>query len=160
MHDCTDLLKGSIRTAHEISQLLRPTLLDDFGLDCALAWLCEKFEERHRIKVKYTSDFRWRLDGQAETQGFSDRSGSIDERCQTFGGYRRIGFVLETGWNCAAEHQRRRKRLGPRLRRDNPPLGLTGMKARAHSLGGELTIESSPARGVSIELVFRARAPA
>ena len=51
MQDCNDLLKGSIRSAHEISELLRPTLLDELGLDSALLWLCERFEERNGMKV-------------------------------------------------------------------------------------------------------------
>ncbi|MFL6351822.1 MAG: hypothetical protein ACJ74Z_08220 [Bryobacteraceae bacterium] len=60
MQDCVQLLKESIRSAHEISQLLRPTILDDFGLDSALSWLCERFEELTRPK---SSTLRISADG-------------------------------------------------------------------------------------------------
>ena len=54
IEDCAGLLKESIRSAHEISQLLRPTILDDFGLRSALNWLCDRFSERTGIEVDYS----------------------------------------------------------------------------------------------------------
>jgi signal transduction histidine kinase len=152
--DCTELLKGSIRNAHEISQLLRPTLLDDFGLDCALNWLCEKFEERHKIEVKYQSDFHWRLDEQAETQVFR-----IAQEALTNVARHAEATTVSISFSKQDGIVRLRvtdngKGFRPRSIDTTRSFGLTGMKARAHSLGGELQITNSPGHGVSIELTF------
>src|SRR6185437_479539 len=45
MEDCVKLVDESIGNVRELSQLLRPTILDDFGLDAGLRWLVEKFSE-------------------------------------------------------------------------------------------------------------------
>jgi signal transduction histidine kinase len=158
MRDCSDLLKGSIRSAHEISELLRPTLLDDFGLDSALSWLCERFEERNGIEVKYQSDYHWRLDEQAETHVFRIAQEALTNVARhaeasavevVFS--RQFGVVrLRVSDNGVG--------LKPRARTMVPSFGLTGMKARARSLEGEMQIQSTPGGGVAIEVTFPAKA--
>jgi signal transduction histidine kinase len=39
--DCIHLVDEAIGNVREMSQLLRPTILDDFGLAAGLRWLCE-----------------------------------------------------------------------------------------------------------------------
>src|SRR3954447_5747935 len=41
--DCLHLVDEAIKNVRELSQLLRPTNLDDFGLDAGLRWQCERF---------------------------------------------------------------------------------------------------------------------
>ena len=50
--DCVKLVDESISNVRELSQLLRPTILDDFGLDAGLRWLAERFRERTGIEVE------------------------------------------------------------------------------------------------------------
>jgi signal transduction histidine kinase len=157
MRDCTELLKGSIRSAHEISQLLRPTLLDDFGLDSALSWLCERFEERNGIQVRYQSDFHWRLEEQEETHVFRIAQEALTNVARHAKATavdvffsKRYGIVrLKISDNGVGLKSRSSGAL--------PSFGLTGMKARARSLEGEMHIESSPGQGVAIEVVFPAK---
>jgi signal transduction histidine kinase len=154
MQDCTELLKGSIRSAHEISQLLRPTLLDDFGLDSALSWLCERFEERNGIKVSYQSDFHWRLDEQAETHIFRIAQEALTNVARHSEATtvdvlfsKQFGIVrLKISDNGVGLKSRPAGSLSA--------FGLTGMKARARSLEGEMIIESAPGKGVVIEVSF------
>jgi signal transduction histidine kinase len=157
MQDCGDLLKGSIRSAHEISQLLRPTLLDDFGLDSALSWLCERFEERNGIRVRYQSDYHWRLDEQAETHVFR-----IAQEALTNVSRHAEATMVEVLFSkqCGIVKLKIRDNgvgLKPRPRDTLPSLGLTGMKARARSLEGEMHLESVPGHGVTIEVIFPAK---
>ncbi len=49
---------------------LRPVILDDFGLDPGLVWLCERFTQRTQIAVDYTSNFHQRLTESQETHLF------------------------------------------------------------------------------------------
>ena len=41
--DCLKLVDESISNVRELSQLLRPTILDDFGLDAGIHWLVTRF---------------------------------------------------------------------------------------------------------------------
>ena len=54
----------------ELSQLLRPVVLDDFGLDAGLRWLVEKFAQRTRLEVRYESGVEGRFSDECETHLF------------------------------------------------------------------------------------------
>jgi signal transduction histidine kinase len=154
MTDCSQLLKDSIRSAHEISQLLRPTILDDFGLDSALAWLCERFEERQRIEVEYVSDFHGRLDPQTETHVFR----IAQEALTNVARHSSASKVSLTLLGIENELRLRISDNGLGLPNGSQPaaphFGLTGMKARARSLEGELTLRSFAGRGTEIDVIF------
>jgi len=154
IEDCSGLLKDSIRSAHEISQLLRPTMLDDFGLDSALRWLCERFEERNRIAVVYQSDMEERLDAQTETHVFRIAQEALTNIAKHASASRvdmsltrdrnHIRFrIQDNGVGMKAEPDRSR-----------PHFGVTGMKARARSLEGSMEIRSSAGEGVELVVVF------
>lgn len=108
MHDCSELLRESIRCAYEVSQLLRPTILDDFGLVTALNWLCDRFSERTRIEVEYASTFQGRLATETETHLFRIAQ-EAHQRCTAF---RRIAACYENG-----PAQRLRLSVRPRQRK-------------------------------------------
>lgn len=154
MNDCTGLLRDSIRSAHEISQLLRPTILDDFGLESALRWLCERFEERHATDVVCHCDVRGRLDEQTETHLFRiaqealtnvarhAHAGSVSVNLSEQGG----AIVLRVSDDGVG--------LGANGDSSHRSFGLTGMKARARSLKGEMTIQTGAGRGTTIQVSF------
>jgi signal transduction histidine kinase len=154
MADCTELLRDSIRNAHEISQLLHPTVLEDFGLHSALAWLCERFEGRNRMPVTYTADFRERLRPQAETHVFriaQEALTNVARHAQATAvrvALRREAnlLYLEISDNG----------IGLPLMDSIPKssFGLTGMKARTRSLRGEMKINSVPGRGTTVRVDF------
>jgi signal transduction histidine kinase len=154
IQDCTDLLKSSIRDAHEISQLLRPTLLDDFGLEPALAWLCEKFEERHKIQVSYASDIARRLEEQTETHIFRIAQEALTNIARhANASYVRVTFAQDEN-GARLEISDNGVGLPPVKLAGHASFGLTGMKARARSLQGEMHIESVQGRGTTIVVTF------
>jgi signal transduction histidine kinase len=151
VEDCNSLVDDAIRNVRELSQLLHPTILDDFGLDASLRWLAERFTERTGIEIEYESNFNERLSDDTETHVFR--------------------IVQEALTNVARHSQATKVRiqLGRRDQRihlcliDNGKglqdqgnatagMGLTGMRARARGAGGELQIASRNGAGVSIEL--------
>lgn len=68
--DCVNLVDSAIANVRELSQLLRPVILDDFGLDASLRWLGERFSQRTGVRVSYTSSFEGRLPDETETHLF------------------------------------------------------------------------------------------
>lgn len=58
------VIEQTIREVRQISHNLRPTLLDDLGLEAALIGLLEQFSERTRVNIKH--QFTLNLDALAE----------------------------------------------------------------------------------------------
>jgi signal transduction histidine kinase len=152
--DCSQLLKDSIRGAHEISQLLRPTILDDFGLDSALAWLCERFEARNRIPVAYRSDFHERLAAQAETHVFRIAQEALTNVAKHANATRVEVSLERNGSSVRFRVADNGAGFRPRQRTLHPHFGLTGMRARARGLEGEMTAREAPGGGVEIVIAF------
>src|SRR5206468_2543196 len=68
--DCLGLVDEAIGNVRQMSQLLRPTILDDFGLEAGLRWLAEGFAARTGIDVRVESSYSGRLPEDAETHLF------------------------------------------------------------------------------------------
>jgi signal transduction histidine kinase len=164
LEDSVKLVEQSISNVRELSQLLRPTILDDFGLDASLRWLVGRFGERTGIEVAYTSTFDARLPDQTETHLFrivqealtniarhaAATRVSINLRSED--GAVRLsisdnghGFASQVGSQNAAQN-----RNGNDARKGG--MGISGMRARAASAGGDLKIESKSGGGVTIEV--------
>ncbi|MBY0374010.1 MAG: sensor histidine kinase, partial [Bryobacteraceae bacterium] len=155
LDDCSELLRDSIRSAHEISQLLRPTILDDFGLDSALAWLCERFEERNRMEVHYRSSIRGRLDPQSETHVFRIAQEALTNVAR-HARASRVEMLLERQGGEAILRVRDNG-IGVSMSETSSGsarFGLTGMRARARSLHGEMTLRHAEGGGAEVEIRF------
>ncbi len=152
MQDCSQLLKDSIRSAHEISQLLRPTILDDFGLDSALNWLCERFEERNEIGVQYSSSFHGRLPPQIETHMFRIAQEALTNVARHSGASLVMVRLHEEARTVTLTIKDNGKGLPASGEIRRGAFGLTGMQARARSSEGQLKIDSRPSEGTSIEV--------
>jgi len=156
LEDCFALLKDAVGNVREVSQLLRPTILDDFGLDAGLRWLVEGFAERTGISAKYSGSCPDRLNDQTETQLFR-----IAQEALTNIARHASATEVTVSLNC----------VGPELKlviSDNgkgfPPtsssanfsgrstggLGLVGMRARTRAAGATLDMTSTPGQGVTI----------
>lgn len=149
MEDCVKLVDDSISNVRELSQLLRPTILDDFGLDAGLRWLVEKFSERTQIPVEYASTFDGRLPDETETHLFRIVQEALTNIARHSG-------ATKVAINLRADNGLVRLTVSDNGRglaadRGNG-MGLSGMRARARSAGGELALTSKPGEGVSIEV--------
>jgi signal transduction histidine kinase len=151
LEDCQQLADHCIQNVRELSQLLRPTILDDFGLDAGLRWLAERFSQRTGIVVDYTSDFNSRLPDETETHLFR----IVQEALTNVARHSRATRV-----EISLKREARRicltlKDNGCGLQPASGPgrngMGLIGMRARARNVGGGLNIASG-AGGVTIEM--------
>jgi two-component system NarL family sensor kinase len=148
--ECLKLLDEAIGNVRELSQLLRPVVLDDFGLDAALRWLAERFEERTRIRVSYSSNLKQRLPDQTETHLFriaqealtnvARHSAATLTHIRIHEETSRVTLVIEdNGKGLPAGSGSRASTLG-----------MVGMRARARQVGGELRLERAEEGGVRI----------
>jgi signal transduction histidine kinase len=130
-----------------LSQLMRPTILDDFGLDAGIRWLAERFGQRTGIDVDYKSAFNGRLADQTETHLFRIVQEALTNVARHSGATR---VVIELAQTDARVHLIIKDNGHGFQRNGALGLGLVGMRARAQSLGGELKIDSND--GVAIGL--------
>jgi signal transduction histidine kinase len=154
--DCLRLVDEAIGNVRQMSQLLRPTILDDFGLEAGLRWLAEGFAARTGIEVAVDSSYSGRLPDETETHLFrisqealtniARHAGAkhVQMKLTSSGGEIRLS-IQDDGCGLSA---------APAVGRG---LGLIGMRARARSVGGDVTVRSHPGQGVLIEV--RATAP-
>ena len=70
VEDCRRLVDDAMRNVRELSQLLRPTILDDFGLDASIRSIADRFTQRTGIEVDYRSEFAGRVAPETETHLF------------------------------------------------------------------------------------------
>jgi signal transduction histidine kinase len=150
--DCIHLVDGAISNVREISQLLRPVLLDDFGLDAALRWLGEKFSQRTGIDVDYKSGLTSRLADETETHLFRIAQEALTNIARHSGA---THVWMEIADNRGAVHfavrDNGRGLTIPEVRR-SPSLGMVGMRARARKAGGELKVATPPGGGLIIDV--------
>jgi len=155
LEDCTKLVEDSISNVRELSQLLRPTILDDFGLDAGLRWLVARFQERTRVAVHYNSGFDGRLPDETETHLFRIVQEALTNVARHSG-------ATEVTIEVARRDDSIRLRVADNGRGIAPDrrngMGLSGMRARARSAGGELTV-SSGGHGVVIDALVPVRTP-
>lgn len=149
--DCLHLVDEAIGNVREMSQLLRPTILDDFGLAASLRWLCEGFGQRTGLDVVCEVPFTGRLHDGAETHLFRIAQEALTNIAR-HASAKHVRMQLEqSGSRVTLRISDDGRGLAPAP--DNPRgLGLIGMRARARSAGGDLEIRSRPGDGVLIEV--------
>lgn len=152
MEDCLALVKNAIENTRDLSQLLRPSILDDFGLNAGLRWLADVFSQRNGIEVNCESSLEDRLDDETETQLFRiaqealtnvarhANATAVQMKLSSLDGHVALR-ISDNGRGISNGAQNSGQREG---------LGLVGMRARARAVGGTLRIESALGKGVTI----------
>ncbi len=150
LEDCLQLADGAIKNVRELSQLLRPTILDDFGLEAGLRWLCDRFQVRTGIAVRFESTLDKRLTDETETHVFRIAQEALTNVARHSKAKSVVAQLTRSGPRVRLSISDDGTGFDPRAR-PGAGLGLVGMRARARSAGGELKVESAPGRGVRIE---------
>jgi signal transduction histidine kinase len=145
--DCRMLIDEAIQNVRELSHLLRPTILDDFGLDAGIRWLAERFSQRTSIEVDYKSSFDGRLADETETHLFRIVQEALTNVARHSGATR---VTIELAPSGGRVHLTVKDNGKGFQSNGAAGFGLIGMRARAQSVGGELTISSTS--GVTVDL--------
>jgi len=142
------LAEKTVNEVRDLALLLRPSMLDDFGLVPALNWHAREMTKRTGLNVVLSAD---------------EAADDLPDDHKTC-----IYRLVQEAVNNAARHANART-VEVNVRREDHSvlfnvrddgsgfdtrfvrgLGLLGMEERVRRLGGRLTIESSPGRGTSI----------
>ena len=144
------LAEASVNIIRNMTLLLRPSMLDDFGLVPALEWQAREVSKRTGIRVQVTA---------------ADSAGELPDDLKTCI-YR---VVQEALHNCARHAQARSVRVVVRQEgskiilsveddgrgfdaRRVRGLGLVGMEERVRHLGGAFHVRSTPGTGTKVDV--------
>lgn len=157
-NDCLHLVDESIANVRELSQLLRPVILDDFGLEAGLRWLLDRFGQRSRIDVTFASNLDVPLLPGVETHLFR----IAQEALTNIARHSQASSVHCKLWLDQAWLQLMIEDDGigltPNASEQSSSLGLIGMRARARECGGSLELENVIPSGLRIKILLpRAR---
>jgi len=151
-----DLAERTLRTVRNITLLLRPSLLDDLGLGPALQWQGEDFRRRTGVACDVTEvGLQDDLPDAVKTCVYRVTQEAL-HNCEKHAGASRVGVrVVQDSGRLTVEV--RDDGIGFEQTPDAKALatlhfGVLGMKERAASLGGKLTLESAPGNGTSVLL--------
>ena len=151
--DCMGLVDQAIQDVREMSQLLRPTILDDFGLDAALRVLTESFARRTGLAMKFVSDLGdERLNDQAETSLYRIAQEGLTNIARHSHATEVAISVTKRSRNVVLEIRDNGKGIDMAVQRKQSGLGLAGMQTRARGCGGAVNIESTPGKGLKVEV--------
>ena len=148
-------LLGHVR---ELSLDLRPAMLDDVGLFAALDWLCDRFGRQTKITIarRFEALETRRFAPEVETAAFrivqealtnvARHAAAVDAEVQVSTDKTVLRVTIKDGGSGFDP--------GVLRSREHPSSGLTGMRERARSVDGEVTVISAPGRGTIVEAVF------
>jgi signal transduction histidine kinase len=146
----------AIGNVREMSHLLHPTILDDFGLEAGLRWLCEGFSTRTGIDARLESNFSGRLEDRTETHLFRIAQEALTNIARHSGAaHVEMKLTAGAGQVVLSVHDDGRGLANAPAALDAPlgrGLGMIGMRARARAAGGGLAVRSRPGEGVLIEV--------
>lgn len=165
LHQLQDLTNQLAHVVHHLASSLRPTALDDLGLDTALSNHVEEWSERTGIRADLHCNglIQQRLSPQVETTVYRivqealtnvlkhAKAQNVSVIVEHRGN--RVRAIVEddgSGFDVEAMIQ---KPLSERR------LGLMGMKERASLVGGRLDIESAPGAGTTVILYIPISSP-
>jgi signal transduction histidine kinase len=161
--DSTRLLDDAIGNVRQLSQLLRPMILDDFGLDAGLGWLCEGFMQRTGIEVDYHSDLHCRLADLTETHLFriaqealtniARHSGATKVKMELHASADEIRLTVVDNGKGIADPGARRPSVGV-AGVGTTGMGMTGMRARTRAVGGVFRVSRPEQGGLKLEVAI------
>ena len=151
LDDCLRLVDESIGNVRQMSQLLRPTILDDFGLEAALRWLAEGFTHRTGIQTEFKAAISGRLPDETETHLFRLAQEALTNVARHSGARNAIVTLDSQGGEVRLSIRDDGRGL-PAGGAAPRGMGMIGMRARARSVGGDLSVRSKEGQGVEIEV--------
>ena len=154
-----DLAERTVKSTRNIMLLLRPSLLDDLGLGPALQWLTEDYKRRTGTRCNLVENgLQEDLPDAVKTCVYRVTQEAL-HNCEKHAQAAHVNIsVTQTDFQLVLEVEDdgvgldMGKQLAPSSA--NMHFGVIGMRERAASLGGSLTIDSRKGRGTKVSLVL------
>ena len=149
--DSRSVVDEAVRSVRDLAMGLRPSMLDDFGLQPALEWLVRDFSRRSRLHVSSN------VSGDLGSLGDPHRIcifRAVQEALTNCARHSRASSVVVdvSGDSRGVTVAVRDDGVGINAEEPRSGLGLRGLEERARELNGTLTIDSDPGMGTTLTL--------
>ena len=148
-----NMLDATVKATRRISSDLRPLMLDDLGLIPAAEWLVNNFVQRHGIHCRFTADPPdLDLQDPHATAIFRIMQESLTNVAR-HAHASHVDITLD-GANGEITLRVRDDGCGfaPTDPRKPNSFGLVGLRERVYLLDGEITVDTAPGKGATIEV--------
>lgn len=146
------LAEEALRSVRNLALLLRPSMLDDLGLEPALRWQAKEFSRRSGIAVSL--DIQGKIDSLPETVRICLYR-AIQEaltNCIKHADATRVAVTVRQEEDLLSASVQDNGKGFDAQNLSTAGLGLVGMEERVRALQGHLTISSEPAKGTLVSL--------
>jgi PAS domain S-box-containing protein len=148
-----EMLDGTVQATRRISSDLRPLMLDDLGLLPAAEWLVNNFIQRHGIHCRFTVD---PPDLDLQDPHATAIFRIMQESLTNVARHAHASNVDITLDGSAGEITLRVRDNGcgfaPADPRKPNSFGLVGLRERVYLLDGEISVDTAPGKGATIEV--------
>ena len=150
--ECRQLVDNLVRVVRDLALGLRPTMLDDFGLQPALEWLVRDVSRRSLIAIDLDVDGNIdELDEQVRTCVYRAVQEALTN-CVRHAGAQKVEIsIAGTPKALTVSIVDDGKGFNPSARQHGG-LGLRGIEERVKELHGKLTVHSAPDAGTTVKL--------
>lgn len=148
--DCLHLVDEAIANVRELSQLLRPVILDDFGLEAGLRWLTERFGQRTRIAVIFDGAVAERIHPETETHLFRIAQEALTNIARHSQATAVKVSLLQDDDDLLLCIEDNGVGLNSQNQENASSLGIIGIRARARECGGTVILENIKPRGLRL----------
>jgi len=157
------IVEETLQSVRDGSQIFRPAILDDFGLDQTLGWFTEQFTRQTGVQVHYTGKLS---DGlfppEAAIHLYRIVQEALSNVARHSGAPEAWVTLVEKDNQLDLEIRDNGKgyEAGPEVKRAaGQGMGLMGMRERAEHLQGSFAVRSAPQRGTIIMVRVPIRRP-
>jgi signal transduction histidine kinase len=149
LHELRETVTSAIRDLRALAVELRPTALDDFGLEPALERLVDTFGRRTGLAIELSvTGLERRLGEQLETVLYRVVQEGLTNIAK-HAGATRVDIDLQ-GLDHSVSLSIRDDGRGFEVSGPALGLGLVSMRERAELVGGSLTVQSTPGEGTTL----------
>jgi signal transduction histidine kinase len=164
LEEASELTETTLRGVRDLSQLLHPSMLDDFGLPTTLATYLRSFSQRTGVRAQLAETIDDRLVPASEVCVYRIVQEALNNIVQ-HSGATACTVSLSAGegtLRLVVEDNGRGLGPFPRPADARQGLGLIGMRERAQALGGTFQIENALTGGtrIAVTLPLEVAAPA
>ena len=151
--ECRQLVDNVVRTVRDLALGLRPSMLDDFGLQPAVEWHIRDVSRRHRVAIDLATDGEFDdLPDQHRTCVYRVVQEALTN-CVRHSGATRIQVTL-VGRGSALEVSISDNGVGFDRAARHSSFGLRGIEERVRELNGVVQLRSSKGAGTSLAITL------
>jgi signal transduction histidine kinase len=150
------IVEDTLQNVRDTSQMFRPAILDDFGLEQTLEWFASQFARQTGIHVHFDSDSAGQsVPGDSAIHIYRIVQAALANVARHSGAHEAWVSLKKANGNLALEIRDDGEGFDPEADMDRTSgegMGLMGMRERTEHLKGTIVVRSAPGHGTMVRI--------